>query len=263
MLQSISLDQLRSQLPQAFATAPASRVSKRYSFIPTSQILTDLDSLGWQVRSITNPRYKSSDKQMHGKHLVRLFHPSININSGDDKNNVEIALYNSSDGTSRFRMEVGIFRMVCSNGLVVKSQDFGSINMRHSGYSFDALKVSIDEMVAGLPNVVTKINTFSARMLSRNEMTALAQQAYGLRNSGRVATAEEVADFLAPRRDADKPNNLWCVGNRIQEAVLSGGSMLVDRRGRVRVAKPINNLDKGLKLNQAIWELMEAVEISA
>jgi Domain of unknown function (DUF932) len=259
MLKSISLDQLRSELPQAFVTAPASRVSKRYSFIPTAQILTDLDSLGWKVRSITNPRYKSEAKMLHGRHLVRLFHPDIQISSEGDVNHVEIALYNSSDGTSKFRMEVGIFRMVCSNGLVVKSHDFGGINIRHSGYSFDALKTSIDEMVAGLPNVVTKINTFSSRILSSEEMSALAQQAYGLRNSGRVATADELQAILHPRRTEDQGDNLWVVFNRVQESVLTGGSLLVDSRGRMRTARPIRNLDKGLKLNQELWSLAEAM----
>lgn len=253
----ITLDQLRSQLPQAFATAPAARVSARYSFIPTSQILTDLDTLGWKIRSITNPRYKSTNKQLHGKHLVRLFNPSIQINSEGDVNNVEIALYNSSDGSSRFRMEVGIFRMVCSNGLVVKSQDFGGINMRHSGYSFEALRTSIDEMIAGLPNVVTKINTFAARQLTPEEMRQLAQGAYNLRNSGRAATPEELEAILTPRRAADAPNNLWTVFNRVQEAILTGGNLLVDARGRMRTARPIRNLDKGLKLNQELWQLAE------
>lgn len=255
----ITLDELKTALPQAFVTSPAARVSKRYSFIPTSQILTDLDSLGWKIRSITNPRYKSAGKMLHGKHLVRLFHPDIQINAEGDINHVEIALYNSSDGTSKFRMEVGIFRMVCSNGLVVKSHDFGGINMRHSGYSFDALKVSIEEMVAGLPNVVQKINTFSSRILSAAEMTSLAQSAYELRNSGRVATHEELQAILTPRRDADKGDNLWVVFNRVQESVLSGGNIFTDRRGRNRTARPIRNLDKGLKLNQELWSLAEAM----
>jgi len=255
----ITLDELKTALPQAFVTSPAARVSKRYSFIPTSQILTDLDSLGWKIRSITNPRYKSAGKMLHGKHLVRLFHPDIQINAEGDQNNVEIALYNSSDGTSKFRMEVGIFRFVCENGLVVKSEDFGSINIRHSGYSFEALKESIDKMVAGLPNVVQKINTFSNRILNQTEMTALAQQAYGLRNSGREASAEELQAILTPRRDADKGDNLWVVFNRVQEAVLTGGNLLVDRRGRNRTARPIRNLDKGLKLNQELWSLAEAM----
>lgn len=255
----ITLDQLRSELPQAFVASPAARVSSRYSFIPTSQILTDLDTLGWKIRSITNPRYKSASKQLHGKHLVRLFHPDIQINSDGDQNHVEIALYNSSDGTSRFRMEVGIFRMVCSNGLVVKSQDFGGINMRHSGYSFEKLRTAIEEMIAGLPNVVTKINTFAARQLTQQEMTDLANKAYGLRNSGRQATAEELTAILTPRRAADAANNLWTVFNRVQEAVIAGGNMLVDSRGRIRTAKPIRSLDKSLKLNQELWQLAEAM----
>jgi len=259
MTNIITLDELKTALPQAFVSNPSARVSKRYSFIPTSQILTDLDSLGWKIRSITNPRYKSAGKQLHGKHLVRLFHPDIQINAEGDVNKVEIALYNSSDGTSKFRMEVGIFRRVCSNGLVIKSQDFGSINIRHSGYSFESLKQGIDEMVAGLPNVVTKINTFSARQLNETEMQELAQKAYGLRNTGRQATAEEIKAILTPRREADAPNNLWTVFNRVQEAVLTGGNLLIDRRGRMRSAKPIRNLDKGLKLNQELWSLAEAM----
>ena len=257
MLQSISLDQLRSQLPQAFATAPASRVSKRYSFIPTAQILTDLDALGWKVRSITNPKYKSETKMLHGKHLVRLFNPNINISSGGDVNHVEIALYNSSDGTSRFKMEVGVFRLCCANGLVIKSQDLGSINLRHSGYSFEALKESIDEMVDSLPNVVTKINTFSGRMLTKQEMLELANKAYNLRNSGREATTEELESILQVRREADRGDNLWVVLNRVQESIVRGGNLLIDKRGRMRTAKPIRNLDKELILNAGVWQLAD------
>lgn len=256
-MNSISLDQLRSQMPQAFVEAPHSRVSSKYSFIPTHQILGDLDKLGWKIREVQNPRYKSQGNQLHGKHLIRLFNPNLHISKGEDKNYVEIALYNSSNGQSKFRMEIGIFRMVCSNGMVIKTEDFGSINMRHSGYSFEGLKESIDAMVERLPDVVTKINTFSARELSKQEMQDLAQKAYNLRNSGRTATQDELEAILTPRRSEDEGSSLWLVFNRIQEAVVTGGQMFVDRRGRVRTAKPIRNLDKGLKLNQELWQLAE------
>lgn len=256
-MNTISLDQLRSQMPQAFVQAPSSRVSAKYSFIPTHQILGDLDKLGWKIREIHNPRYKSKGNQLHGKHMVRLFNPNIHISSGTDQNFVEIALYNSSNGMSKFRMEVGIFRFVCSNGLIVKSEDFGSINMRHSGYSFESLKEGIDKMIEGLPQVVTKINTFTHRILTPAEMKSFAQDAYSLRNSGRQATEDELLAILSPRRDEDKGDNLWVTFNRIQEAVITGGQMFVDKRGRVRTAKAIRNLDKSLKLNQELWQLAE------
>lgn len=257
-MNTISLSELKLVLPQAFCETPSSRVSKRYSFIPTSVILEDLDALGWKVRQVVNPGYKSAAKKSHGRHLVRLFNPNVHISNGGDKNFIEIALYNSSDGLSRFKMEVGIFRFVCENGLVIKTEDFGTINMKHVGYSFDALKTSIDGMLTRLPEVVGKINTFTARELSDVEMNQLAQRAYDLRGGGRVATAEELAEILQPRRDADKPNNLWTVFNRIQEAVITGGNMIVDARGRVRAAKPIRNLDKSLRFNQDLWQLAES-----
>jgi len=47
------------------------------------------------------------------------------------------------------------------------------------------------------------------------------------------------------------------VFNRIQEAVITGGNLLVDARGRMRTARPIVSLDKGLKLNQELWQLAE------
>jgi hypothetical protein len=256
-MNSISLDQLRSQMPQAFVEAPHSRVSSKYSFIPTHQILGDLDKLGWKIREVQNPRYKSQGNQLHGKHLIRLFNPNLHISKGADKNYVEIALYNSSNGQSKFRMEIGIFRMVCSNGMVIKTEDFGSINMRHSGYSFESLKESIDEMIEKLPQVVTKINTFTERILTPAEMKSLAQEAYNLRNGGRQATENELQAILNPRRTEDEGDNLWVTFNRIQEAVITGGQMFVDKRGRMRTAKPIRNLDKGLKLNQQLWQLAE------
>ena len=155
-------------------------------------------------------------------------------------------------------MEVGIFRFVCENGMVVKSQDFGSINMRHSGYSFENLKVSIDDMIEKLPQLAGVINNFSARILNEAEMTQLAQKAYDLRGGGRVASQEELAAILNVRRAGDEGNSLWNVGNRIQEAVIRGGQMFVDARGRVRTQKAIRNIDKDLKLNQDLWQLFES-----
>lgn len=257
-MNAITLSELKSKMPQAFVTAPSSRVSSKYSFIPTSVILEDLDKLGWKIREVVNPKYKSTANQSHGKHMVRLFNENIHITSGADKNFVEIALYNSSNGLSRFRMEVGIFRFVCENGMVIKSEDFGSINMRHQGYSFDTLKASIDEMIAKLPELAGKINQFSSRELTTTEIQGLAKAAYDLRGGGRIPNAEELAEILKVRRPEDEGNSLWVVFNRIQESVVRGGQMFIDARGRMREQKAIRNLDKSLKMNQELWALAES-----
>ena len=257
-MNAITLSELKMALPQAFVEAPSSRVSAKYSFIPTSVILTDLDKLGWKIREIKNPKYKSTANQSHGKHLVRLYNPDIHISNGADQNFVEIALYNSSNGLSKFKMEIGIFRFVCENGMVVKSHDFGSINMRHLGYSFDTLKASIDEMISKLPELAGKINQFTAKELTTSEIQGLARAAYDLRGSGRTPNAEEIAEILKVRRPQDAGNSLWVVLNRLQESVVRGGNMFIDARGRMRTQKPLINLDKSLKANQELWELAES-----
>ena len=257
-MNTISLSELKLAMPQAFVSAPSARVSKKYSFIPTSVILEDLDKLGWKIREVVNPKYKSTANQSHGKHMVRLFNENIHITSGADKNFVEIALYNSSNGLSKFKMEVGIFRFVCENGMVVKSEDFGSINVRHSGYSFESLKASIDEMIVKLPEVAGKINQFSAKELTTSEIQGLAKAAYDLRGGGRTPNAEELAEILKVRRPEDEGNSLWVVFNRIQESVVRGGQMFIDARGRMREQKAIRNLDKSLKINQELWALAES-----
>jgi hypothetical protein len=190
--------------------------------------------------------------------MVRLFNEDIHITSGADKNFVEIALYNSSNGLSRFRMEVGIFRFVCENGMVVKSEDFGSINMRHQGYSFYTLKASIDEMIAKLPELAGKINQFSSKELTPSQIQGLAKAAYDLRGGGKTPNAEELAEILKVRRPEDEGNSLWVVFNRIQESVVRGGQMFIDARGRIREQKAIRNLDKSLKMNQELWALAES-----
>jgi len=257
-MNAITLSELKLALPQAFVEAPSSRVSAKYSFIPTSVILEDLDKLGSKIREIKNPKYKSAANQSHGKHLVQLYNPDIHISNGADKNFVEIALYNSSNGLSKFRMEVGIFRFVCENGLCIKSEDFGSINLRHSGYSFETLKISIDEMIAKLPELAGKINQFTARELTTSEIQGLAKAAYDLRGGGRTPNAEELAEILKVRRPEDEGNNLWVLLNRLQESVIRGGNTFVDARGRMRTQKPLINLDKSLKANQELWSMCES-----
>ena len=130
--------------------------------------------------------------------------------------------------------------------------------MKHTAYSFDALTIAINEMIARLPELAGVINKFSARELNPVEIKQLAQSAYDLRGGGRVATEDELADILQVRRPEDAGTNLWVVMNRLQESIVRGGQAFVDARGRVRSMKPLLNLDKSLKANQELWSLAES-----
>ena len=63
---------------------------------------------------VTQTRVRHDDRRDYTKHMIRLRHAS-QIN-GREAN--EIILLNSHDGTSSYQMLAGMFRFVCSNGLV-------------------------------------------------------------------------------------------------------------------------------------------------
>ena len=70
-------------------------------------------------------------------------------------------------------------------------------------------------------------------------------------------TAEEIAEILKPRREADKGNDLWKTFNRVQESVMRGGGMFIDSTGKVRKMKATTNIMVEADMNKKLWELAE------
>ena len=48
--------------------------------------------------------------------------------------------------------------MVCENGLVISTEQFNDVKMRHMGYTFEELQIQIREMVEQLPLTVESMN---------------------------------------------------------------------------------------------------------
>lgn len=250
--------QIQTAAPQAFATAPKPGVSAKYSFLPTSRIIEDMDRLGWKVSSAKSGRSRSAINAEYGNHVIKFFHPDVFIKdqNGDKEAFVNVVVMNNHTGTGSFRFEIGIFRLVCSNGLVVKDKDFGSFKLRHSGYSFEQLQETLNQAMETLPELVGKINTFNQIIMSKEAQREFAQKAYALRDRhDRQLTEEELEEFLAPRRKEDEGDSLWTVLNRVQESVLQGGFHLTNSKNKVRKAKSIRNIQQDIKLNQEVWEL--------
>ena len=77
---------------------------------------------------VTQTRVRHDDRRDYTKHMIRLRHAS-QIN-GREAN--EIILLNSHDGTSSYQMLAGMFRFVCSNGLVC-GDTVANVRVPHKG----------------------------------------------------------------------------------------------------------------------------------
>jgi hypothetical protein len=249
---------IRSAAPQAYAASPKPGLSPKYSFLPTSRIISDMDSLGWKVCQAKTNRSRTITNQEFGNHVIKFFNPDVFIqdSEGNVESYINVVVMNNHSGTGSFKFEMGIFRLVCSNGLVIKDQDMGSFNIRHSGYSFEQLQETMGTAITRLPELVNRINTWNGITMTTDQQKDFAKKALALRSyTDRVPTEEELAEFLAPRRQQDQGDSLWVVLNRIQESVMKGGYHLLNSRGKSRRAKSIKNIQQDIKLNQQIWEL--------
>lgn len=96
----LSDDQIRRVAPSIYAEDKHDSRSERYSYIPTSAVLTKLRAEGFQPFMVCQTRVRDEGKREHTKHLLRLRHAS-QIN-GREAN--EIILLNSHDGSSTYLM---------------------------------------------------------------------------------------------------------------------------------------------------------------
>lgn len=250
----MELNEVQRVCPSAFTLASAPNVSTNYTHIPTSQVVEDMIELGWTPVSAQEVRARKG--KGFQKHIIRFQNQNITI-KGNDGDDVfpELLLTNSHDGKNAFHLRVGLYRLVCSNGLVIADSEFSNVAIRHMGYTFEALREQVLTMLNTLPNLVQKINTFRDTPLSDEQMTEFALKAASLRWKNKNIQVD-VIELLASERDADNGSNLWAVFNRIQEKLVNGG-INYNNGKKTRKVRALKNFTADMQFNGELWELAE------
>ena len=251
-MEIITKEQVKQVAPSVFTKHGASNVSEKYSHIPTERVMDDMAALGWNV--VDAKEIKARKNQGFQKHMLIFANPEIVI-SGVDGDTVfpRILLTNSHDGKNAFTFKAGLFRLVCSNGLVIADEQFGEMKIRHMGYDFEALQKLITDMVEKLPLTVESMNQFKNKQLSEEQKQKFALEALGLRFDTENKTFN-VQDFLTPTRKEDEGSDLWSVFNLVQEKLVNG---MFDYRSasKTRKARRIKNFQQDVALNTDLYKL--------
>ncbi len=178
--------------------------------------------------------------------------------SGKDGDDVfpQILLTNSSDGKNAFTFRAGMFRLVCENGLVISTQDFADLKIRHLGYDFSELQKTIGAIVEKLPLTVESMNKFKQTQLVEEQILDFAKKAltvrFGEEEMNRITI--DYNEFIKPTRKEDEGNDLWSVFNVVQEKVLEG-DFEYGFSTKTRKARRIKNFNQDLIINSKLYEL--------
>lgn len=250
----LSNDDIVIKAPAAGAFEPIGKASNKYSFVPTLEVVDLIRSAGWvPVKASQSNALKGSTEGFQ-RHVIRFAMPGELITElGEER--VELVLYNSHDTGSAFRLIAGIFRLVCSNGMVVGNQKF-QFTHKHIGFSRQALTDSAYRIADGAGLLTRGINRWKAIELTPDERGVYAQAAHQL-----LDTPVPSHKLLNARRREDRRNDLWTVSNVVQENIIKGGQSTYGQKknGKYGVTsmRPVKALDRDLKLNQALWTLTE------
>ena len=248
---------IMSVAPSVFASEPSSEVSKHYTHIPTERVIDDMELLGWKPIQATEVKARKTSTKGFQKHLITFRNDDVVIN-GDDGDTVfpQVLMTNSHDGKNAFQFQAGLYRLVCSNGLVIADTQFEAVKMRHMGYNFEDLQVMIKEMVEKLPLTVESMNKMKATEMEQEQIIQFAMDAINTRFSAKEMKRIEIDyDLLTqPVRKEDAGSDLWSVFNVVQEKIITGD---FDYRagGKARKAREIKNFKQDMKINKELFNV--------
>jgi len=246
-----SLDQLREIAPSIFATEPANKVSARYGFVPTVDVVEELGSRGLVPVFAGQTMSRDQDNRPFAKHLLRFrpqYAPTVVGQSVP-----EVVLMNSHDGSSGFKLWLGLFRMVCCNGLIISDRVMGQVSVTHRANAAEIVGDQSIEFMGQIDHVEISVERFMNRILSPLEMGQLAETAAQLRWGNDRPAGLNHNDLLIGRRFEDAGDSLWAVLNRIQENVIKGGVNL-NRPRRQSSTRVLRSVGDDARINERLWE---------
>lgn len=253
MQQGLTNEQLRNKSAAIFARKPSKRVSDKYGFIPTVDMVKAMREAGFVPMQAAGQRsYKGGENNVYGRHMIR-FAPAGRtsaIQVGDCIPNV--VLYNSHNGRTLYRLIAGLYKLACANGLMVAYRDFGSIEVKHSKNVLQELTEASAKVIEAARDSTRVVGQMRHMHLSDKEQHDYAYKALRLRYSEGAAPIK-ADQLLTVRRDEDKGDNLWHVFNRVQENIVRGGQEGKATTGRRLTLRPITNIRRDVAINLDLW----------
>jgi len=249
-MNTLTLDEAIKIVPSIGATGPSERVSDRYQFVSSRNILERIQQDGWHITNVT-----AQNRSSHAQHRITLVHENnINDDQTDKEGLLRIEMFNSHDRSKRLMFAIGYFKFLCSNGLIVASGPAETIRIKHR-FSNDRLSEIMDrvsDISERFPTIQSTIEHFKSREMSEQEQESFARYAINGRFLYRPAMPKRFRDeertiekLLQHRRQEDAGSSAWEVYNRVQENLI---------KGIAGCTRPIKGYSDNVRVNQLLWK---------
>jgi|SRR5579859_4573260 len=267
-LNGLSSEEILKYCPSVFAEQKHESRSQRYTYIPTSQILEVVErETGYVPTKVMQSGSRIEGKAEYTKHLVTLTHRDhLGVELTERH---QILLENSHDGTSGYIVRDGIFRLVCTNGLI-RGDILNTYKVYHRGGDTIVGEVVESTLALGKQSeqVMETVQEMKSVELTRQEQLLLSELGMKGRfdededeQTGKTRAIDlyKPQDFLAPHRPEDYADDAFTVMNVLEENLREGNQTRRDfkNRGKKRTTRGITGIDNLTKMETLLWELTQ------
>lgn len=255
---ALSLDAVRQRAPAVFASSAHEHMSSRYTFIPTERVLSGLMQAGF-VPVDARQTVARRASPIHARHVVRLRRRFETVQLRDSV--PEVVFLNSHDGTSAYQLRLGIFRVVCTNGLIVSRGAFPAYCVSHRGNVVDDVIAGALETSERFGSLADQVERMERRTMFKDEQLQFAQRALALRFADPDQHGMQPGQLLSCRRTEDLGGDLWSCLNKVQENLCGGGLRRLSAKGRLTRTRRLTSIREDVRVNGQLWDL--AMEVLA
>ena len=255
-IKPLNNNELKLKAPTLFTQQAHTETSDKYHFIKTIDVIEEIRANNWYPVSVSEASVRDLSKEGYQQHCLRFRHLDDFLNPQD--NAVELLLFNSHDRTKAFSISAGIFRFVCSNGLVIADSVFESYKIKHLGDKDNDVANAVANITNIKDKLINKVNHLCTIQLSQSEKESFAKSSIPLRFEEHLEINYQ--DLLVPLRPEDYKNDLYTTLNIIQENLIRGNVSGVNKdTGRKFTSKEITSISKDVQVNKGIWEIAETI----
>ena len=212
------------------------RIKMKEFYIPTIEVVKKLQDEGWNISGVNEQRGKN---RKITNNYVQMQHPDFAMKNANGKNEAlaSLTITNSCNGSKPLSLDLGMYRQVCSNGMIAFDQAAESETIKHIQVNYNNLDSFISNVNRKTSVVLNEFEKLKHTNLSVQEMQKLAYEAAQLRYSN--LDDIDINDLLSVNRIEDEGNDLWTVFNRIQENLIGD----------------VANLNEDIRLNKQLFSL--------
>lgn len=255
----LEIKEIQKFAPAVFADKAASEVSKNYAFLSTKNLIETLEKKNIVPFAVAQTKARTEEAKETSRHLIRFRHTDHRIKLGEVI--PEIVLETSHDAKSAFKFSLGLFRLICENGLVAPCSILNTIRIKHiNANDSDVIDASF-EVLDKSDDAIENILQMKKKILTIDDRLSFANKAISLRWEKENERPDfEIEKILKPRRKKDLDLDLWTTFNVLQENLVRGGLSFyklndlgypVSRQS----TRAVNSISKNLELNKDLWSL--------